>query len=81
VVTGTHLAEAIHRLALWMGGLSTVGAGAPHVLTQNKLLRLPEIKKIYCGHIRTIKQARLRLSAHWLIEAYCMHVPDATQCR
>jgi hypothetical protein len=26
VVTGTHLAEAIHRLALWMGGLSTVGA-------------------------------------------------------
>ena len=26
VVTGTHLAEAIHRLALWVGGLSTVGA-------------------------------------------------------
>ncbi len=26
VVTGTHLAEAIHRLALWMGCLSTVGA-------------------------------------------------------
>lgn len=23
VVTGTHLAEAIHRHALWMGGLST----------------------------------------------------------
>ena len=26
VVTGTHLAEAIHRLALWVGGLSMVGA-------------------------------------------------------
>jgi len=26
VITGTHLAEAIHRLALWVGGLSTVGA-------------------------------------------------------
>ena len=26
VVTGTYLAEAIHRLALWVGGLSTVGA-------------------------------------------------------
>jgi hypothetical protein len=26
VVTGTHLAEAIHRLALWVGGLSTVAA-------------------------------------------------------
>ena len=26
VVTGTHLAEAIHRLALWVGGLSTAGA-------------------------------------------------------
>ena len=26
VVTGTHVAEAIHRLALWVGGLSTVGA-------------------------------------------------------
>ena len=26
VVTGTHLAEAIHRLALWVGGLSTLGA-------------------------------------------------------
>ena len=26
VVTGTHLAEAIHRLALWVGGLSTVGS-------------------------------------------------------
>lgn len=26
VVTGTHLTEAIHRLDLWVGGLSTVGA-------------------------------------------------------
>ena len=26
VVTGTYLAEAIHRLALWVGGLSTAGA-------------------------------------------------------
>ena len=26
VVTDTHLAEAIHRLAMWVGGLSTVGA-------------------------------------------------------
>ena len=26
VVTGTHLAEAIHGIALWVGGLSTVGA-------------------------------------------------------
>ena len=26
VVIGTHLAEAIHSLALWVGGLSTVGA-------------------------------------------------------
>ena len=26
VVTGTHLAEAIHRLALWVGGLSMAGA-------------------------------------------------------
>ena len=26
VVTGTHLAEAIHRLAQWVGGLSTAGA-------------------------------------------------------
>ena len=26
VLRGTHLAEAIHRLALWVGGLSTAGA-------------------------------------------------------
>ena len=26
VVTGTHLVEAIHRLALWVGGLSMAGA-------------------------------------------------------
>ena len=26
VVRGTNLAEAIHRLALWVGGLSTAGA-------------------------------------------------------
>ena len=26
MVTGTNLAEAIHRLALWVGGLSTAGA-------------------------------------------------------
>jgi hypothetical protein len=38
VVTGTDLAEAIHRLALWVGGLST--AAPPSVSTREPVLAL-----------------------------------------
>ena len=78
VVTGTHLAEAVHRLALWVGGLSTVGAictlpQGPTVLRRAELGLLG-----FLGSLAQCREDGRKIRHHRSVAAFVdFHVADA----
>ncbi len=79
MVTGTHLAAAIHRHALWVGGLSTVGAICTLRQSTTDPLRAVACLLSFLGPLAQCREDGRKIRHHRSVAALVdFHVTDAS---